>query len=319
MKAVLIAGALAVLMACATTAPAPASLRAERDRAVRAGLRWLDAYLADEAHAEWLGIDAVAIFADFAASAADEAAAACAAAAARRQARDLAAYFLAAEDLPNGEALDLLLLLSLADELDLDPAPLRAKAAAAIARLPSPDAVYDLPGDVADLDEVDLLDLLLSVYAVERAAAAGYDFGVRYGLADLLPEIRRRPLPTGGEEFRDVVYRETHVAYVLSDYGRLRLREADAPSTFGYLRSVLPSVLAAGDLELVAEITDVLRSLCEDETTDPAIRAGTLLILSTQHPDGHWGPGRAEPDPYFAVHPTWCAVMALQARKLRHR
>jgi hypothetical protein len=303
------------------------SLRTERDLAVRAGLRWLDTYLADEAKAAALGVDAVAIFADYAASTADEASRPFALSAARRHARDLEMQYLAFETLAAGELLDAILLVTQLRELGLDATALRAATVRGIEDLPDPDHVYGLrslaPEDLDRLPEDELFDLLLGVYAVERGAAMGDDFGITFGLEELLPVLRRRPLmlraedpdPTG-ELFRTHVFRATHVVYVLTDYGRLRQREEDAPATLAYLRRVFPDALAARDVELVAEIVDVWRCLGRDETDSPLVREGTVFLLETQNEDGSWGPGAELEDPYEAAHHTWCAIMGLGERRV---
>jgi hypothetical protein len=302
------------------------SLRPERDRAVRAGLIWLDRYLADDENVAALGVDAVAIFADYAATSADEVSRRFSLSAARRHACNLAEHFLHREFIETDEVPDLILLLTQMRELGLDVAAVREAVAREIRALPDPDHVYGLasldPADLDLLEENRVFVLLLEVYAVERAAAVGEDFGIRFGLKELLPVILRRrlieraedPDPTG-EPFRDHVYRATHVAYVLNDYGRLRQREEDAPGVFLYLRRVFPDVLAARDVELVAEIVDVFRSLGHDETSSDLMRQSIVFLLGAQNEDGSWGPGSEHEDSYLGAHHTWCAIMALGERR----
>ncbi len=304
------------------------SLRPERDRAVRAGLIWLDSYLADDDNIAALGVDAVAIFADYAATSVDEVSRRFALSAARRQARNQAKHLLEREPIETAEIPDLILLLTQMRDLGLDVTAVRESVSRQIRALPAPDLVYGLasldPADLDRLDEARIFSLLLEVYAVERAAALGDDFGIRFGLEELLPVILRRDLieraedpdPTG-ELFREHVYRATHVAYVLNDYGRLRQREEDAPGVFRYLRRVFPDVLAARDVELVAEIADVFRSLGHDETSSDLMRQGAVFLLGAQNEDGSWGPGRDHEDSYLGAHHTWCAIMALGERRLR--
>jgi hypothetical protein len=256
----------------------------------------------------------------------DEASRRPALAAARRHAGDLEEAYLTREAFWRYELLESVLLLTQMRELGLDPAPLRAATIRRIRSLPDPDLVYGLrslaPRDLDRLAEDRLFDLLLEVYAVERAAAGGDDFGIRFGLEELLPVLLRRPLilrtedpDPAGELFRAHVYRATHVAYVLTDYGRLRQREEDAPGIFEYLRRVFPDVLADRDVELVAEIVDVWRSLGRDETNSSLVRDGTVFLLEAQNEDGSWGPGSGAEDAYTGAHHTWCAIMGLGERR----
>jgi hypothetical protein len=73
-------------------------------------------------------------------------------------------------------------------------------------------------------------------------------------------------------------------------------------------------VLRIGDLEVVAEVADVERTLLRDEDDDLLLLRATRLLLAAQNPDGSWGRGAAEADAYRAIHPTWCALGGLRPR-----
>jgi hypothetical protein len=297
---------------------------AERERAVLRGLLFIAGVLEDERQAAALRIDRVMIFLEAGATATSAEVREFALAEAKRQARRLADIRLA-DPLPMAapELLDLLDLVGEAEWVDLDPAPLEAKARAALRRLPGPDALYGVPHVdrefLAGISEWGLLDVLLTAYSVEKAAVAGVDFGVTFTLADVLDFLRGHRFvvsPDGprGEQFRDSVFLAAHVAFVASDYGRVRLREEDAPYACDYLRRVFPLVLAGRDVELIAEVMDVHRGLGIDEASSPLVAEGARFLLDTQNEDGSWGDWRAAGDGYDAVHPTWCAVMGLRDR-----
>ena len=134
------------------------------------------------------------------------------------------------------------------------------------------------------------------------------------GLGDVLSFLSTRPFaPFSPGDAEDDFYLATHVAYVLSDYSRVRLAARDLGQLLPYLRAQVPGVLAARDTEAAAEIADVLRQTGAGDS-DPDVCRLTRLLLATQGPDGSWP--RADPDDaYDVVHPTWVAVHALRERR----
>lgn len=312
----ILCGVVLLTFSCAE-APAGESLRTERDQAVRAGVRWVAAFLADPNQAAPLGVDAVGILSGYAASAEDEESREIAMTAARSQGSFLATLFLAEERLSPGVILDLLYLLTENHELGLDTTALEAMARQQIGMLPSPDSVYgeaDLDPDVLErLSAPRFLGLVLGVYAVERAAAYGFDFGIEFGLEEFVQVMRSRPLR---EDDRDELDNATHMAYLFSEYGRLLRTESDIPDAFAYVERALPKCLAIRHIDTVGEIIDIWRNVGRDETNSEAFRTGTLFLLDAQNPDGSWG--RVDPRaPYAATHPTWCAIMALGERRFK--
>jgi len=229
--------------------------------------------------------------------------------------------------LSNDDRLDLLALAVDAEMLGLDSTLLRKRAREGLAGLTHPDEVFGLGAPANEKIELawqgQFIDLLLGVYFVERARVAGVWSGQGLRLADVLAFLRRRELLTRAQDprpdkemFRDDVYLATHVAYVLCEYGRVRLHREDAPWVYDYLERVFPDLLATRDVELVAEVVDVYRCLGLDEARSPLMEEGTRFLMEAQNPDGSWGRPEAESEPYRAIHDTWCATNALRERRL---
>lgn len=303
------------------------SQRTARDRAVQRGLAWLARFLKDEDNLNDVRVDGVSIFVEAMTTSRAAAIRRQAAKAARRLAGRLAERYLELDDPLTGvEVIDVLTLASEAKALGLNAEALLAKAQRAMEACEAPEDIFGLgplsPKVLKAASEDEIFDLLLDVYAVEKARAVYPGrFAMRFGLADVLGYLRGRRFVSLDEDttsdkrtFEDHAFLATHVAYVLSDYGRLKLHRADAPWLYRYLRANFDAVLADEDVELVAEFIDVFRSLGLSEADDAHVRLGTALLLRTQKADGSWGKPAGEDDPYDAMHPTWCAVMGLRER-----
>jgi hypothetical protein len=304
-----------IVLGCASSA------ERERNDAARRGYVWLAGYLADDANADSLGWDAVQIGLEPAVT--SPALREPGRAWLDRHGRRFAKVVLETTmPLDTEETLDLLRLAAEAERLGLDPAPLRARLRETFDGLRDPDGVLGfepLEADaIAGASTEEVFDLLLATYVVERARVLGLWPGGRFGLADLLPVLARRPVPRSPadpEAFRDHVYLLTHVAYVLDDYGRLRRRRSDAPWVYDGLARVFPEVLADRDVELVAEIVDVFRGVDGAPGASRILRDGTRFLLESQNADGSWGDWQGLEDPYDRAHFTWCAATALRERR----
>jgi hypothetical protein len=218
---------------------------------------------------------------------------------------------------------ELLELVAEAEPLDLDAPALLAKAKAALAVRPTFEEIYGVAfEDLALLPTQELFATVMSVYGVAKAEATyGAEFRVEPGIADVLGALARLPLISAADDpaedratFREYAYLVTHVAYLLSDYNRIRQKRDDAPWLVDYVRENFDAVLQAGDVELVAEFVDVLRSLGLTEESDEDVRAGTEFLLDARNPDGSWGNWQGEGSPYRAMHFTWCAICGLRVR-----
>jgi hypothetical protein len=146
----------------------------------------------------------------------------------------------------------------------------------------------------------------------------GDAYGVRLGAS--LPQVMQwLPLlrPYRGYEngrnrdFRSTAYMVTHVAYVLNDYCRYRLRPEWLPDEYAFLAANVLANVEAEDVELTGEFLDNLRSFGMT-MDDERLRAGTEFLLSRQNGDGSWG-NVNDRDIYNRYHPTWAAVCGLMA------
>ena len=172
------------------------------------------------------------------------------------------------------------------------------------------------------MSESKIYDLLINTYLLERlSTAVSKDFRTGFTLYHILRYLRARPYITFAQDededkdnADESAYLATHVAYVLNSYGRLRLKRADLPRVYPYLRRIFPAVLKRKDVELVGEVIEVFRATGQDERSDWMVARGTDFLLKTQKPDGSWGPWETKSDPYDGLHYTWCAVLGLRGR-----
>jgi hypothetical protein len=166
------------------------------------------------------------------------------------------------------------------------------------------------------LDEDALFDVLIAAYTVERARVAFPELPAPvFSLRDVLRFAFARPF-VGFEDddgrATDHFYLATHVAYVLSDYSRLRLAPEDLGSLLPWLDAQFSPALERRDVEAVAELVDVFRGLGATDA-DADVCRGTRLLLASQGADGSWKSEEPE-NAYDAIHPTWVAVHALRER-----
>lgn len=240
---------------------------------------------------------------------------------ARYQAARLLPLLAASPLSSRSDVFEALWLLSESDNLKIPTEPLLTMVTQRLLRLPSPESVYAI--DLANLDrvpEADIYELLIDAYVADRAALAHPELPLTtFRLGKVLPFVLARPYIRYADDrsedhglFSDHAYLATHVAYVLSDYARLRLAPADLGPVYGYLRSEFPSAIRYGSLELIAEFVDVFRILGFDDKDDMVCR-GTRYLLDRQHPDGGWG-GSKDGNAYEQIHATWVAVDALRDR-----
>ena len=310
-------------IAGATDAPCGALVPARRD-AVRRGTEYLKIFFEGEENRAALGTDAVSIFLELGETAEDAKIREIALREARRLATPLAKAYAAPKGLAARESL--MGALSLLP----DSRPLHLSKKSSLRLLSSvrtrleyrdPDETYyGTRFDASRLDALDgdtLFNLLIAAYTVERARTAFPGLPApRLGLGDVLRFALARLYASFGagddERAGDDFYLASHVAYVLSDYSRIRLQAEGLGPLLPYLRAQVPQVLAAGDTEAAAEIADVLRQTRATDA-DPDVCRLTRLLLETQRPDGSWPRPDAE-DAYDSVHPTWVGVHSLRER-----
>jgi hypothetical protein len=312
----------------APLAPCPASelesLRAAREEAVLRGMQWIDRYLRRPGSRSSLGIDAASLFVEIALTAASPRVAEPALALARREAKRLAKRYLRRGGIDSrDDFLGAIYLLPDSAILELPEAELLGRCIARFARFPSANELYDY--DLRKLDRIpepDLFSLLVDAYTVDRANLT-YPFLFRpsFGLREVLAFIAKKPLVPYDKDrtrrhkvFHHHAYLATHVGFVLDDYSRLPLEEAHFRVAYAFLRDQALKVYEKRDLELIAEIADLWRSMGRTEGNDGFVCAATRLLLASQHRDGSFGAWWKESDGYGAIHYTWTAVDALRER-----
>ena len=292
-----------------TEAPcgAPDALAAKRHEAVRRGMEHLKILCERKENGAVLGTNALSIFLEMGETSADPDLRRDALREARRVAKRLENRLLAPGGLDDrGNLTEALELLPDTNLLHLSKQNLLAAVRNRIAGS-DPDDLYFgsriKPSRLAELSEDDLFDLLITAYTVERACVAFPELSrPAFGLAELLKFIFEKKL-TGflsdtsedRQIFQDHAYLATHVAFVLNDYGRLRLSRAELGPILPWLLNQFEPVFAARDEELVAEIVDVLRSLGAADT-DSMVCRGSTFLLERQRPDGSWGDWKKEED-----------------------
>jgi hypothetical protein len=274
-----------------------------------------------------LGTDAVSIFLELGETAVDSKVARVSMEEARRLAAPLAKSYVAPHGLEaRDDLLGALALLPDARVLHLSrkiSLSLSSSVRSRLAGHESDETYYGSRFDAARLDALDadtLFDLLIDAYTVERASVAFPDLPApSLGLVAVLRFALARPYASLGAgdypRAEDDFYLATHVAYVLSDYSRARLRAGDLGPILPYLRVQVAPALVARDAEAAAELADVFRQLGAGDT-DPDVCGLTRFLLAAQHADGSWTRPDAE-DAYDAIHPTWVAVHGLRERRFR--
>jgi hypothetical protein len=291
-----------------------------RERAVVKGTAWMAAFLESPDNLRGLGTDAAVIF-----LAGQNAKSATvrdlSVPLARYQAGRVLPLFAESPLSSRNDVFEALWLLSESANLKLPAEPLLTHVSDRLKRLPTPDAVYAI--DLAHLDRVpesDVYELLIDSYVADRAALAHPELPLTtFRLGKVLPFMFGRPYVRYEDDdsedhskFTDHAYLATHVAYVLSDYARLKLSPNDLGPLYGYLRGEFPSAIRDGSLELIAEFVDVFRLLGFDER-DEMVCQGTRFLLDNQRPDGSFG-NTTDGSPYDRIHATWVAVDALRER-----
>ena len=186
-----------------------------------------------------------------------------------------------------------------------------------------PDNVRDSCGNDAPenstSDDCDESEKILSPYEILTDALVttytGDHYGVRLGAS--LPEVtalvpRMRPYrvdEAGNAGFIDVTYAITHIIYVLNDYGKYRLRPDWLPQEYAFLKSNLRRSIEDDDPETTGEFLDTLKAFGMTEQ-DALIQQGMAFVLGRQNADGSWGE-RDDEDPYTPYHSTWTAINGL--------
>jgi hypothetical protein len=117
-----------------------------------------------------------------------------------------------------------------------------------------------------------------------------------------------------------VMWREHHIAYIPTGYGRYPIYIANAPYLYNFLRENFYAVLEMGELDLVAEFVDLFRQYGCTEQNDLQVRDGTRYLLKLFHTAGdHWMAYRGPHEPvkttdYDTVHKAWTGMAGVRVR-----
>lgn len=306
-----------------TCTATPAALRAQRERAVQRGLAFMANYLAPDERLHAMGSDAALLFLEFALTSASPTLRAQADPIARRNAVRLLPRYLAPGGLQaSWDFANALELLVDAPRLGIPSDALQHVLLERFQTFARDDDAYGVSLTTASsLNDAATFDLLLMAYAFERANVVWPGrFPVHFGLEQALQLVWQRPLATwaasgpAADRATESAYLATHIALVLTEYGRHPLPPTSMGRFGAFLRAEFPAYLRVRDVEIVAETADVLRQLGETEASSAQLCAATQLLLSSQNADGSWGAWQRVSDPYDAVHKTWAAVTGLLDR-----
>lgn len=138
-----------------------------------------------------------------------------------------------------------------------------------------------------------------------------------------LPYASTYPEGAYDEEFVEVAYLATHIAYIPTGNHRFPLYIEDSPSLYRFHRDNFYPSMEMGELDLVAEMVDSLRQYGCTEENDLQVRDGTRFLLGIFH-DGNdrWMAYReedetdAEVDDYDAVHKAWTGILGVRVRNI---
>jgi hypothetical protein len=136
------------------------------------------------------------------------------------------------------------------------------------------------------------------------------------------PFVAARAYPEGARNrtFYDTAYLATHIAYIPTGYDRYPIHIGDAPWLYRFLRENFYAVLSMGELDMVAEFTDLFRQYGCTEQNDLQLRDGTRYLLKLFHTAGDRWMSHREPNEqantgdYNEVHKAWTGMAAVRVR-----
>ncbi|MCK5711155.1 MAG: hypothetical protein KAI25_00405 [Hyphomicrobiaceae bacterium] len=125
------------------------------------------------------------------------------------------------------------------------------------------------------------------------------------------------------EEFIEIAYLATHIAYIPTGNHRYPIYIEDSPKLYRFHRENFYPVLQMGELDLVAEFVDSLRQYGCTAENDLQVRDGTRYLLNIFH-DGkdRWMAYREQDetdkdvDDYDLVHKAWTGMLGVRIRNI---
>ena len=125
------------------------------------------------------------------------------------------------------------------------------------------------------------------------------------------------------DEFVEIAYLATHIAYIPTGNHRHPIYVEDSPGLYLFHRENFYPVLAMGELDLVAEFVDSLRQYGCTPENDLQVRDGTRYLLKLFHEGGdRWmtyresGETDEDVEDYDLVHKAWTGVLGVRDRNL---
>ena len=300
-------------------------LMEKRDLSAFKGLQWMDDFLDGDDQFKTMPFETFQFFHVCAQTSSSPQFQRRAQNAADKYAMRLKRHCLAMRDPMNRyDFLQLLEFISKRDDSGIDYAPLIEKAKRNYSLYKSTVDIYGTPvRNLAGADWKTVYETLLYAYFLEKADVEYPGvFKVDYRLLDVLGYLRTREYVNfaddGSADKKRAIedaFMVTHIAYMLSNYSRLRLYEQEAPWLYDYLRKNFDDILAIGHMDLIGECVDIFRSLGYTEDNSEIVRTGTQYLLSRQNAEGAWGENhQLSGSAYDSMHPTSCAIWALRAR-----
>jgi len=301
------------------------TLAQSRNLAALRGLQWMDAFLDEPEHFRSMPFETFHFFSVCALTSTHPKFRSMAKKAADKYAARLKKHCLDLPD-PMGryEFLQLLEFLSKLDNDCGDYALLLEKAKRNYGLYHNTADLYGTPVDhLGQADWKVVYETLLYAYFLEKidVKLPGV-FKADYRLADIFRFLKSKDYidfkddtAEDKKQAVDDAFLITHIAYMLSNYSQLRLREKDAPWLYDYLRRNFNDILAMGHTDLIGECVDIFRSLGYTEDNCEIVRKGTVYLLERQNAEGAWGTSREQVgSAYDLMHPTSCAIWAMRTR-----
>ena len=123
------------------------------------------------------------------------------------------------------------------------------------------------------------------------------------------------------DQFVEIAYLATHIAYIPTGNHRYPLYIEDSPNLYRFLRENYYPILEMGELDLVAEVVDTFRQYGCDEENDLQTRDGARWLLNLYHGlDDSWmayrEPGETDAmvEDYDFIHKAWTGISGVRNR-----
>ncbi|MBN1515136.1 hypothetical protein JXA32_01065 [Candidatus Sumerlaeota bacterium] len=297
-----------------------------RDQAVLKALKWIDSYLDREAYFKAMPYETYQVFHEFALTSANPEIKAYAEKAREKYAKRLLQHYLDFGALNTGDffnALDFYADRQYLGELELDPLLEKAKESWKGWAERKDSLGFDIDGLSWSANE--LYDLVHNSYIILKVNASiseEYDtFTVYYPLEHAFEDLKKERLAgfkDDDTEEKDLA--KTHMKrvfqylYTISGFSRNKVNYKDALWFYKYLHENFNALMEDGDIALIGEYVDAIRTIGYDEKTDKFVLKGSEFLLKSQKPDGSWGDFDEYAPPQQRVFTTWCAASGLKSR-----